>query len=155
MEKSQNGWDASDNPDEIDIKLFPIKGTDLRIRCNKLAGVILQAFTQEFHEKVEPVEGGVFDDWSYAYRPIRGKTIGLSNHSSGCAVDLNATRHPLNRKGTFKPELVKIIKELCKKYHLRWGGSYKSRPDEMHFEVIETPYEVRLLITKLGLKETK
>ena len=155
MEKSANGWNASANPDEIDIEHFPIKGTDLRIRCNKLAGVILQAFTNEFNEKVEPVEGGTFDDWSYAYRPIRGKVVGLSNHSSGTALDLNATKHPLNRKGTFKPAQVKIINELCQKYQLRWGGSYKSRPDEMHFEVIKTPNEVRLLITKLGLKEKK
>jgi hypothetical protein len=40
---------------------------------------------------------------------------------------------------------------LAKKYGLTWGGDYKNRKDEMHFEVNIGPAKVAELITKLGL----
>lgn len=152
-EKSQNGWQASKDQAEIDIKVFPIKGTDIRFRANALAGVVLAAFAAEFHANIEPIDKGELDDWGYAYRPVRGKTTGLSNHASGTAIDLNAVKHPLGKAGTFAPLQEYKLKELVKKYGLRWGGSYKDRKDEMHFEVIETPEQVKLRIKKLGLNK--
>lgn len=149
-EKSQNGWSASKDPNAIDIKSFPIKGTAIKFRANALAGVILAAFAAEFHEKVEPIDVGTLDDWGYAYRNVRGTTENLSNHSSGTAIDLNASKHPLGKENTFKPEQVKAIHALVKKYGLRWGGDYKSRKDDMHFEVIETPSQVKARITAMS-----
>lgn len=151
MEKSQNGWQASKDPAAIGIKAFHIAGTDIKIRCNELAGVILAAFAAEFHKLVEPIDKGELDDWAYCYRPVRGQTTGLSNHSSGTAIDLNAANHPLGKEHTFTGIQEVKLKELVKKYGLRWGGSYKTRKDEMHFEVIETPEQIKLRIKKLGL----
>ena len=153
MEKSQNGWPASKDQAAIKIKSFPIKGTDIKIRCNELAGVILAAFAAEFHTQVEPIDKGELDDWGYNYRPVRGTTDKLSNHSSGTAIDLNATKHPLGKEHTFTGVQEVKLKALVKKYGLRWGGSYKTRKDEMHFEVIETPEQVKLRINKLGLNK--
>ena len=152
-EKSQNGWPASKDQAEIKVKVFHIKGTDIKIRCQESAGVILAAFAAEFHEQVEPIDKGTLDDWSYCYRPVRGQTTGLSNHSSGTALDLNASKHPLGKAHTFTGVQEVKIKELVKKYGIRWGGSYKSRPDEMHYEIIETPEQVKARITKLGLNK--
>jgi hypothetical protein len=152
IEKSQNGWTASKDQNEINIKGFPIKGTNITLRCEASAGLILAAFASEFNEQIEKLEGATFDDWSYAYRPVRGQTTGLSNHASGTAIDLNALKHPLGKKGTFGVPKEMALKVLVKKYGLRWGGSYTSRPDEMHFEIIETPAQVKLRIKKLGLK---
>lgn len=151
-EKSHNGWAASKNPSEINIKGFLVKGTDITLRCEATAGIILAAFASEFNEQIEKLEGATFDDWSYAYRPVRGQTTGLSNHASGTAIDLNALKHPLGKRGTFGIPKEMALKQLVKKYGLRWGGSYKTRPDEMHFEIIETPAQVKLRIKKLGLK---
>jgi hypothetical protein len=151
MEKSQNGWQASKDQAEIKVKVFPIKGTEIKIRCNEIAGVILAAFAAEFHAQVEPIDEGKLDDWAYCYRPVRGTTDRLSNHSSGTAIDLNASKHPLGKEHTFTGIQEVKIKELVKKYGLRWGGSYKTRKDEMHFEIIETPEQVKLRINKLGL----
>jgi D-alanyl-D-alanine carboxypeptidase len=151
MQKSQNGWPASKDQAEIGIKMFIIPGTETKIRCQKQAGKILAAFAGEFNAQVERIEGGVFDDWSYAYRDVRGSDSVLSNHSSGTALDLNATKHPLGKEGTFTKVQVKKINELCDKYGIRWGGNYKGRKDEMHFEIIETPDEVKARINKLGL----
>jgi hypothetical protein len=151
MEKSSNGWNASKDPAEIHIKQFPIAGTDIKIRCQATAGRILAAFAAEFHALVEPIDKGGLDDWGYAYRPIRGQTENLSNHSSGTAIDLNASKHPLGKENTFTPEQRKTLDMLCKKYHLRGGYTYKSRKDDMHFEIMDEPAEVKALADELGL----
>jgi hypothetical protein len=155
MKKSQNGWPASKDEKEIGIKVFQIKNTDRKMRLQKDAGVILAAFAAEFHAQVEPIDEGVFDDWAYAYREVRGSDTDLSNHSSGTAIDLNATKHPLGMSNTFTKQQAITIRELCKKYGLRWGGDYAKRKDEMHFEVIETPDEVKERIKNMKLKGAK
>ena len=155
MKKSQNGWPASPDQKEIGIKEFKIKNTDRKMRLQKDAGVILAAFAAEFHAQVEPIDEGVFDDWAYAYREVRGSDSDLSNHSSGTAIDLNATKHPLHAENTFTKQQAAKIRELCKKYGLRWGGDYSKRKDEMHFEIIETPDEVNERIKNMKLKGVK
>ncbi len=154
MQKSQNGWPASPNEKAIGIKVFKIKNANRKMRLQKDAGVILTAFAAEFHAQVEPIDEGVFDDWAYAYIEDRSSDSDLSNHASGTAIDLNATKHPLGKKNTFtKPQQAKIL-ELCEKYGIRWGGTYKSRPDDMHFEIVETPDEVKKRIKDMKLKRS-
>ncbi len=150
--KSQNGWPASPNEKEIGIKVFKIKNANRKMRLQKDAGVILTAFAAEFHAQVEPIDEGVFDDWAYAYREVRGSDSDLSNHASGTAIDLNATKHPLGKKNTFTKEQQKIIRELTEKYGLRWGGDYKTRPDEMHWEIVESPDKVKQRIKDMKLR---
>ena len=152
-EHSANGWVASKDPNAIGIKHFKVKGTDIKLQCNEIAGPILAAFAAEFHVNVEKLDGGTFDDWSYAYRPIRGETTGLSNHASGSAMDLNSTKHPLGKAGTFNANQMKMINILCNKYKVKWGGTYKSHKDEMHFEMACTPDEAEALIIKLNLRK--
>ena len=73
----------------------------------------------------------------------------LSNQASGTAMDLNAMKHPLGKVGTFPNEKVPMIRALAKKYGLIWGGDYRGRKDEMHFEVALTPAKAAALINKL------
>ena len=89
VEHSQNGWVASKDKEAINIKHFPVAGTKIRLQCNEICGPLLAAFAAEFHTKVEPLEEGEFDDWSYAYRQVSGQTDNLSNHSSGTAIDID------------------------------------------------------------------
>src|SRR5690606_27057234 len=79
---------------------------------------------------------GALDDWGYAERPIRGSSV-ISNHASGTAIDLNATKHPLGASGTFTSTQVTRIREILAvtRNHVRWGGDYTGRKDEMHFEI--------------------
>ena len=151
METSYNGYPASKDPDAIKIKSYPVKGTDRKLRCAESVGPLLAAFAAEFHELIEPIDEGVFDDWGYAYRMVRGDATKLSCHSSGTAIDLNATKHPLGKAGTFPAEKVPMLQALAKKYGLKWGGDFKSRKDDMHFEVNVTAAKAKELITKLGL----
>ena len=150
-EKSANGWPASKDPNEIAIKPFLVKGTKIKLRANKVAGQLLAAFAAEFHEKVEAIDNGKLDDWGYCYRSIRNSASSLSNHASGSAIDLNSSKHPLGKEDTFNKAQQKIIQELIKKYGLAWGGNYKKRKDDMHFELACSPDEAAALVVALGL----
>jgi hypothetical protein len=152
VESSYNGYPASKDPAEINIKSYLVKGTDRKLKCASSVGPLLAAFASEFHELIEPIDEGTFDDWGYAYRMVRGNATKLSCHSSGTAIDLNATKHPLGKAGTFPAEQVPMIRALAKKYGLKWGGDFKSRPDDMHFEVEVSAAKAKALIASLGLE---
>ena len=152
---SYNGYPASKDPKEIGIKSYSVDGTALRLRCADSVGPLLAAFAAEFHKLIEPIDNGGLDDWGYAFRMVRGSTDRLSCHSSGTAIDLNATKHALGKIGTFPAEKVPMIRALAKKYGLKWGGDYINRKDEMHFEIEVSATKAKELITKLGLQDAK
>lgn len=141
MASSVNGWPALSSSSQLlhtwDI---PRSKTQIRLRHGS-AGFLLIHMAVFFDRRVEDIDynyrGGALDDWGYAYRAVRGYESNLSNHSSGTAIDLNATEHPLGVEGTFSAaEEAKISKRLgmydgC----IRWGGQYRGRKDEMHFEI--------------------
>jgi hypothetical protein len=151
METSYNGWPASKDPAEIGIKSYPIRGTDIKIKAASGCGPLVAEFAAQFHLLIEPIDTGGLDDWGYCYRMVRGTTDKLSNHSSGTALDLNSAHHPLGKIGTFPAEKVPMIQALAKKYGLTWGGDYRGRKDEMHFELHLNAEQASKMITKLGL----
>ena len=150
MLTSYNGWPASKDQAEIGIKSYLVPGTERKLRCASAVAPLLIGFAGEFHNLIEPIDDDGLDDWGYAYRDVRGVPGKLSNHSSGTAIDLNASRHPLKSINTFEPAKVPMLKALCKKYALTWGGEW-TRPDPMHYEVSINAAKVAALITKLGL----
>ena len=152
MLTSHNGWTASKDPAAIDVKSYLVPGSKIKLRCAAACAPLLITFAAEFHAHVEPIDVGALACWGYAFRNIRGSADKLSNHSSGTAIDLNAPKHLLGHSGTFNPMQIVLIQALCKKYGLKWGGDYKNRKDEMHFEIDLTPEKASALITKLGLK---
>ena len=151
---SYNGWPASRDVESIRIKSYAIKGSKVKLRCAYFAAPLLVAFAEDFNELIEPIDGNALDDWGYCYRDVRGVPGKLSNHSSGTAIDLNATKHPLGKSGTFEPGEVTMILALTRKYGLIWGGTW-TRKDEMHFEIGLDPIKAAKLIEKLGLQYDK
>ena len=149
--KSDNGWPASKDLAEIGIKSYPVKGTTIKLRCAEKVAPLLTGFAAEFHATIEPIDHGVLDDWGYAFRMVRGREDRLSNHSSGTAIDLNATKHPLGAENTFTPEKTLAVLALAAKYGLKSGITYKLRKDPMLFEVCLTPKQAKERITALGL----
>ena len=149
MALSQNGYVANDG----DLTtVWTIPGTDRTIRLKRGdAGWLLVHFAAWFDKHVEDIEAGQLDDWGYAERPIRGSSTTLSNHASGTAMDLNATRHPMGVRGTFTPAQAAAIRAQLRTYDgcIRWGGDYTGRPDEMHFEINRPPADVSALARRL------
>ena len=108
METSYNGWPASKDQAEIGIKSYSVPGTTIKLCCAEKVAPLLVGFAAEFHTLIEPIDTGGLDDWGYCYRMVRGEATKLSNHSSGTAIDLNATQHPLGKVGTFEAGKVPI-----------------------------------------------
>ena len=116
---------------------------------------MLVGFAAEFHNLIEPLDVGANDDWGFNFRMVRGTTNKLSNHASGTALALNAAKHPLGQVGTFEPGKVPMLRALAHKYGLTWGGDYKGRKDEMHYEISINAVKVAALITQLGLEKSE
>lgn len=97
---------------------------------------------ERFNAEVEPIIKG--HSWGWAYRPIRGVTTTFSNHASGTAIDLNAPAHPMGVANTFTPAKRAKIREIVASLEgvVFWGGEWKNRPDDMHFEVRGTATRV-------------
>jgi len=149
---SPNGWPASEDRKALGIETFTVPGTKIRFACAKAVAPILISFAKDFHELVEPIDEGQLDDWGYAFRQTRGSDRILSNHASGTAIDLNAIKHPLGKSNTFNKHQRNTINLLITKYGLTWGGNYKRRKDDMHFEIALDRDEVKQKIEQLGLK---
>lgn len=77
---------------------------------------------------VDPV--GFAGCWNPRFiRSASGAPSGVSRHSWGAAVDLNARSNPLGTLGTQDPRLVEIMID----WGFTWGGDWLF-PDPMHFE---------------------
>ena len=136
MANSQNGWPV--NPPRS-RRTIPGTGVAVTV-ADGPAGDVLMHVLARFDKEVEDIDlkstRGELDDWGYAARPVRGGSD-TSNHASGTAVDVNATRHPLGVLGTFTRKQVAVIHEILASVVnvVRWGGDYQGRKDEMHFEI--------------------
>lgn len=140
MSSSQNGFPANDRS-LVSSRVIPGSQVKVTVR-NGAAGDLLLHAAGRWDREVEDIDNarGALDDWGYAERPIRGSSTVLSNHASGTAIDLNATRHPLGvapirTMSTAQIRTVRRIVADCDGA-LRWGGDYSGRPDTMHLEVV-------------------
>lgn len=137
MTTSQNGWPAlADGSPRLYAWTVPTKRGDLRIRLrNGSAGFLLVHMLLWWADVLEPVVGKVLDDWGWASRVIRAG-VELSNHASGTAADVNATKYPLGTDNMSRLMKARIRLRL-KLYRgcIRWGGDYRNRLDQMHLEI--------------------
>lgn len=149
--KSSNGWEASANQSKIGIGVFTVVLglRPVKLRCASAVAPLLIAACKEWHKRVEKLEPGEVQ--GYAFRDVRGGNGTLSNHASGTAVDIWPSRHPQGSKtGNLTPEQRVAILDICRKYGLRSGGTYKTaKPDWMHIEIDVTPAQAKALIAKL------
>lgn len=152
MARSYNGWYASE-----DLKtrvIEPVKGCRLRIVDNQNVADIFTYLVREFHLRVDNVtKPHPQDDWGFNYRPNTNDPTTLSCHSSGTAIDLDATEHPngVPTSRTFTPDQVAEVHAILEELEgvVRWGGDYTNTPDAMHFEIIVKPGGLRSIGRKL------
>lgn len=132
------GW-AGDCCRSDRLKSFVVGGATFWV--NARAYDSLKVFVTRFDAEVEPIS---LDGWDggYACRDVRGRPGVKSIHSWGLAIDLNATRHPLGKRGTFTKTQMVALRRLLKDFpEIAWGGDYKTRGDEQHFQICKTPAE--------------
>lgn len=151
MAKSQNGWTAGTPAQIGGLNNDYIKGTKVKVAPGVRNGdvaVVLRYVAAQFHSTVEALHAGWC--WGHNYRAIEGSRT-LSNHSSGTAIDLNAPKHPLGRANTFSAPQVKAIRKIldfCEGV-VRWGGDYRGRKDDMHFEINANAARVKKIADKI------
>ena len=63
---------------------------------------------------------------------------GLSHHSWGVAIDINAAENPFGSTPVMDPRVVRVMEQ----WGFTWGGAWKV-PDGMHFEWVGPPREGR------------
>lgn len=164
MATTVNGWTVLES-NRTDgalprLRKWHVPGTNRHLYLRDgAAGFVLMHLILWFHEKIERLDLGVWDEWGWAVRPVRGQTSGYSNHAGGVAGDLNATRHPLGVPvaHTFTAKQARAIRLRLKLYRglIIWGGSW-SRPDGMHFELARANLSRleklarRLMLTRRG-----
>lgn len=145
---SLNCWPAFEDGADPQLEISPwvtgrLRGGDVR--------TVLEHVAARFDAEVEPVDPAT--SWGWGYRNVRGEVGGdeLSNHSSGTAIDLNATEHPLGARDTFTDEQVEAIREILAEVApvVAWGGDFTGRGDEMHFEVVGDPEAVAEVAARL------
>ena len=140
MATSQNGWPVLSASDRR-MRKWQIPGANRHLMLRDgSAGFLLVHNAVWFDEHIERLDLGTWDEWGWANRDVRGMHGVVSNHASGTASDLNATRHPrgVAIHKTFTEAQINAIHRRLKLYRgcLRWGGDYQhSEPDGMHFEI--------------------
>ena len=137
MSNSYNGWPGITSASDPRLTTIePVPGRKFRVRAGDVA-TIFDWLIRRFHNEVEPIDTGQLDDWSYAYRKVR-EGSSLSNHASGTAVDLNATKHPFQTRATsnFTTGQIAAIRRILADANrdaqvIRWLDGH----DPMHFEI--------------------
>lgn len=84
--------------------------------------------------------------WGFACRAIRGSST-PSNHSWGLAVDLNSLANPMGPR--LVTDMPDWMPRLWKNHGFRWGGTYSSRKDAMHYEYMLTPRAAKATARRL------
>ena len=144
MAVSQNGWPASRNLNLTKVKVG-------KAQVSVLSGDVATIFAYllgQFHAHVEPLKKATCGGFNY--RVIEeGKD--LSNHASGTAVDLNWGDHAMGKKNTFTDAQVAEIRKILNHLEgvIRWGGDYRNRKDDMHFEIVADAKKVAKVAKKL------
>jgi hypothetical protein len=128
-----NGFPISPDASELGVRSYTVPGTSVHLSVRSDIAPLLIGFAAEFNRLIEPLHAG--QCFGYNYRTIKGSTT-WSNHAGGVAIDLNSLLHPWGAVGTFPDATVPVIRSLAARYGLRWGGDYRGKKDEMHFEVL-------------------
>ena len=153
MVTSQNGWTASADRASIGVSAFTVHGVAFPggVKTGPVA-TVLAYVADQFHRRVEALVSGWC--WGHNYRPVTGGGA-VSNHGSGTAIDINAPRHPYNRRGTFSGVQRATIRAILDEVNnvVRWGGDYTSAADEMHFEINAGVAAVATVATRLRTPE--
>ena len=121
--RSQNGWSANDRSV---VSARTVRGTKVRLTVrNGPAGDLLLEVAALFDLTVQDIDQPMTDDWGYAERPIRGSET-ISNHASGTAIDLNATRWSLGSAPSvnLNPAQIATVRRIVAATGgvVRWGG---------------------------------
>jgi hypothetical protein len=166
---SLNGWPSISQANDSRLVNIVVPGTSRSILIRREAAPLVACALAEIHAKLIPLNVGPLDGWSYREARMGG---GMSNHSSGTAVDfrydvLLADRQlhwPKAKHDAMHKILAKYVTSKGKSV-FGWGGDWTPgrSADEMHLELIQawskgsqgsdcTLEDVQDVIKRLGIR---
>lgn len=164
MPTSYNGWEASKDPAAIDVdREFEVLGH--RFPGGVKRGDVSTVFRyliEQLHTRVEPLEAAASGEWGWVYKQSANSPDLISCHASATAIDYNAPLHPNRKRGTWTADQRAVIVQIIDvelEGVVRWlalkadGGSAKTTPDEMHFEIRGDAAAVARVAAKLDNEE--
>lgn len=151
-ETTPNGWPIVPATDTRKL-IIPGTGRHLVVLQGP-AAMVLGHYALWYHEELERLDIGVWDEWGYAVRPQRGTTSIPSEHGAAVAVDLNATRHPQGvetLETLTRNQVARIRRRLAKRYRglIEWGGEW-THDDSMHYQLVHDLAALRALARALA-----
>ena len=162
MPNTYTGWPVIPSGDARLTVIEPAPGRRFTVLAGPVA-TVLDWLIRRFHAEVEPIDQGILDDYGYNYRKVRGSDS-WSNHASGTAVDLNATKHPFKTRAdqNFSPAQIAAVRQILAdatingQQVVRWLDAN----DPMHFEINYisrggTPENVAKLAARLAGQSTE
>jgi len=141
------GWGPPCPSDQI----VSFRAGGRQFNVHRKVAAIFQAFVTELVDRGYRIDAGQLDDWSYACRHIANDpNRPWSNHAWGLAIDINSLANPMTSPlTTDMPAWVRDADALMQKYGLRWGGTFSTTPDPMHFEFMLTPADADRITKEL------
>lgn len=140
MAQTINGWRLIESYGDNDLTRIKVPGTKRSLTLHKDVAPLMAHFVSRYDKTIRRIDkkGDTFDDWSYS-KPREGNAAPgqWSDHSSGTAVDINASQEgaqgPKNREWwtkrskrvrTFGQKRYKIMQRLLKNHEVfLWGGA--------------------------------
>ena len=114
-------WDI---PANLEIGVIPKK-----LYCNK---AIIQPLTLAFNNLINRGFVKELKTWDGCFNVRKKRGLNSQSlHSWGIAIDVNAAWNGLNKIPQLSPGFVKCFTDAG----FDWGGTWKNRPDGMHFQL--------------------
>lgn len=134
---AQRGWGPAPAP-SASIAAVTVQGVTVHVHRD-IAALVRAGMEGMIAAGYRPRAG---ECWGYAPRRIRPSAgtpesqMPWSNHAWGLAVDINAPANPMG--ATLVTDMSDAAVAAFTSQGFRWGGTYQSRPDAMHFEYMRT-----------------
>ncbi len=136
-----NGWPNCQTKQLVTITVSPV-----RLSVRKEIAPLVAWLSQQTVSRGYGFRKG--QCWGFACRAIRGSKT-PSNHSWGLAVDINSLANPMGP--SLKTDMPSWMPKLWTQHGFRWGGTYTTRKDAMHYEYMGTPRDAARTIAGLGV----
>lgn len=165
MATSINGWPVL-RPSNNALKTFVVPGTKRKMTLRADTAPLLLALAADYHKTIARIDGPGLDDWGYSFREARAANA-WSDHSSGTAMDLNASKEGRQGRGPLawwkqQRRALKARALKAKYKYVIWGGAsalggdyQKARYwDWMHWALAPDTklFQIRRQINALGIK---
>lgn len=146
---TENGWPQIP-ANVLDKSGIPGLKADFRIETAPGdVSTLLRAWILWYDRNVEDVEfnyqNGARDEWGWSAT----NSVWNSNHLSGTAVDINATRWPMGRRNMPQDLVDRVQRGLVLFEGTIFWGRVWNNPDEMHYQIAGTPASIAPLAQRI------